>query len=81
MYADDSTLYTSIASEITVTLKELKSVSEWVARNKLFLNISKTKSIVFGTNHSLYPKTQLNIVMNNVQIKQVETTVWSDPGL
>jgi hypothetical protein len=27
--------------------KELQLVSEWVARNKLALNISKTKNIVF----------------------------------
>ena len=62
MYADDSTLYTSatIASEINATLnKEIQLASEWVARNKLVLNISKTKSIVFGTNHSLNPKPQL----------------------
>ena len=51
LYADDSTLYTSAttAIEMTATLnKELQLVSEWVARNKLALNISKTKSIVFG---------------------------------
>ena len=30
------------------------------------LHFSKTKSIVFGTNHSLNPKPQLHIVMNNV---------------
>ena len=42
MYADDSTLYMSAttATEMTATLnKELQLVSEWVARNKLFLNI------------------------------------------
>ena len=47
MYADDSTLYTSAttATEMTATLnKELQLVSEWVARNKLVINISKTKS-------------------------------------
>jgi hypothetical protein len=38
------------------------------------LNISKTKSIIFGTNHSLNPKPQLNIVINNVDIEQVEVT-------
>ena len=53
--------------------KELQLVSEWVARNKLFLNISKTKSIVFGKNHSLNPKPQLNLVINNVEIEQVVT--------
>ena len=43
MYADDSTLYTSAttATEMTATLNiELQLVSEWVARNKLVLNIS-----------------------------------------
>ena len=47
-------------------VKSLQSVSEWVARNELVLNISKTKSIVFGTNHSLHP--------NYVEIEQVEET-------
>jgi hypothetical protein len=75
MFADDSTLYTSVttATEMTATLnKELQLVSEWVARNKLVLNISKTKSILFGTNNSLTPKPQLNLVINNVEIEQVE---------
>ena len=56
MYTDDSTIHTSAttANEVTETLNnELQSVLESVASNKLVLNISKTKSIVFGTNHSL----------------------------
>lgn len=74
MYADDSTIYASAttANEVTETLnKELQSVLEWVASNKLVLNISKTKSIVFGTNHS---RPQLNLVMNGVAVEQVEET-------
>ena len=70
-------LYTpaTTATEVTATLnKELQLVSEWVARNKLVLNISKTKSILFGTNHSLNTKPQLNLVMDNVEIEQVEKT-------
>ena len=68
-------MLTTTAREITATLnKELQSVLEWVASNKLALNISKTKSIVFGTNHSLNPKPQLNLVMNNVEIEQIEET-------
>jgi hypothetical protein len=48
-------------SEFTATLnKELHLVPEWVAMNKLVLNISKTKSIVFGKNHSLNPKPYSN---------------------
>ena len=65
-YADESTLYTSAttATEMTATLhKELQLLSEWLASYKLALNISKTKSIVFGTNHSLIPKPQLILVM------------------
>jgi hypothetical protein len=61
MYADDSTLYmpATPGSEITAALnKELQLVSDLVAMNKLVLNISKTKSIVFGRNHSLNPKPQ-----------------------
>jgi hypothetical protein len=78
MYVNDSTLYTSATTvtEMTETLnKELQLVSEWVARNKLVLNISKTKSIVFGTNRSLNPKPQLHLVMNIVEIEQVEVMV------
>ena len=62
MYVEDSTLYMLA----TILNKVLQLVLEWVARNKLVLNISKSKSIVFGTNHSLNPKPQLNLVINNV---------------
>ena len=77
MYADNSTIYPSAttANDVTETLnKELQSVLEWVASNKLVLNISKTKSIVFGTNHSLSSRPQLNLVMNGVAVEQVEET-------
>ena len=77
MYADDSTIYASAttANEVTEALnKELQSVLEWVASNKLVLNITKTKSIVFGTNHSLSSRPQLNLVMNGEAVDQVEET-------
>ena len=70
MYADDSTIYASAttAKEVIETLnKELQFVLEWVPSNKLVLNISKTKSIVFGTNHSLSYIPQLNLVMNKLR--------------
>jgi hypothetical protein len=70
MYADESTIYASsiTANNISETLnKELQSILEWVASNKLVLNIYKTKSIVFGTNHS-----SLNLVMNGMTVEQVE---------
>ena len=61
MYADDSTIYMSAttATEMTATLnKELQLVSEWMAMNKLALDISKTKSTVFGIKHSLNTKSR-----------------------
>ena len=45
-----------------------------MGRNKLARNISKTKGIVFGKKHSLNPKPQLNLLINNVEIEQVEMT-------
>ena len=63
------------ATEMAAILnKDLPLVSEWVARNKLALNITKTKSIVFGTKHSLNPKPQLHFVINYVEIEEVEMT-------
>ena len=49
MYVEDSTLYMLA----TILNKVLQLVLEWVARNKLVLNISKAKSNVFETNHAL----------------------------
>ena len=77
MHADDSTLCVSAttASEITATLnKEFLSILEWVYSNKLVLNISKTNSIVFCTNHSLSSRPQLNLAMNGVGVEQVKET-------
>jgi hypothetical protein len=60
-------------TEMTATLnKELKLVSEWAARNKLSRNTYNIKSIIFGINHSLNLKPQLNLVTNHVKIMQVE---------
>ena len=74
---DDSTIYQSAttAKEVTETLnKEFESVLEWVASNKLVLNISKTKSVLFGTNHSLSSRPQLNLGMNCLAVEQVGET-------
>ena len=75
MYADDSTLYMSAttATEITATFnKELQLISEWVARNKLVLNISKNlKHCIWDKS---FTKPHLNLVMNNKEIEQAEMT-------
>ena len=59
--------------KLAETLKKLlQSVLERVVSNKLALNISKTKSIVFGTNHSLCSRPQLYLVMHCVAGEKVE---------
>ena len=77
VYADDSTLYMSAQTveEIPSALnKELQMVFKWISDNKPVLIISKTKSIVFGTRHSLSSKPQLKLVLNNVAVETVEET-------
>ena len=51
LYADDSALLASSSdvSEIEEILKrELESVSEWLAENRLSLHFGKTESILFA---------------------------------
>lgn len=53
MYADDTTLYlpaTSIEKIFADLDEELQLVVKWVRNNKMVLILTKTKSIVFGSN-------------------------------
>lgn len=74
MYADDTTLYCAAMSEQSVikTLRyALIDINDWVESNKLVLNLSKTKSIVLGTQYKLANNPQLNLSMKNINIEQV----------
>ena len=64
MYADDTTLYCNInqnISEIEIN-HELWKVSQWLAANKLSLNVGKTKFMVFRMRNKVvsYPDLQIN---------------------
>ena len=77
MYADDYTIWLSAptCSELNISLQqELQSVVEWIRKNKLVLNVLKTNSIIFGTTHTLQLQPELNLVINNVPVKQVQET-------
>ena len=56
MYADDTTLFCNMDNNVDehVINNELCKISEWLGANKLSLNISKTKFMVFHTIFS-YP--------------------------
>ncbi len=76
-YADDTTLYLPATSieKLSVDLSEqLQLVVKWVCNNKMILNLTKTKSIVFESNSKLKLKPQLNLSVKSVPIEQVEET-------
>lgn len=65
----------STADELESVLnKELQSVVEWVTANKLVLNVSKTKSIVFGTKNLLMNESNLSLYVKDVIVEQVQET-------
>ena len=51
MYADDTTLYCNLSNNANERYlsSELNKNSEWLASNKLSLNVRKTKFMVFHT--------------------------------
>ena len=71
MYVDDTTLYCNIDQYVNedVINVELAKLSEWLRANKLALNISKTKFMVFHTSNRAvqYP----NLKINNTDIEHV----------
>lgn len=77
MYADDTTIYlpASTADTLSSTLdRELKSVAMWAHANKLLLNTTKTKSILFASSWNLKAKPQLKLSVDGTMITQVEET-------
>ena len=69
MYADDTTLYCNVNTNVTDDLLncELSKICDWLGANKLALTVSKTKYMVFHTanKHVAYPK--LNINGNDIE--------------
>ena len=67
MYADDTTLYCNVNNNDDLLNYELSKVCDWLGANKLALNVSKTKFMVFHTfnKHVIYP--ELNINRNNIE--------------
>ncbi len=68
MYADDAALTVSGNNTIIIEKRlttELKSVCDWMADNKLSLNLGKCESILFGLKRRLKTCHDLNILCNN----------------
>jgi len=74
IFADDTALHISDTDPNNLEKKtniDINSVFNWLQKNKLTLNLSKTKTILFN-NHNR-PVT-LNINCNNVPLEQVNST-------
>lgn len=63
----------------------MSTVSQWLADNKLTLNLAKTKSMLFGTLQRLSKCDSLKLLVNDVDIEHVETFkylgLWLDSAL
>ena len=81
MYADDTNI--SFQSSNLIDLEdsmnnELSSLNSWLIANRLSLNIAKTEFMIIGSRQRLINHdvsiTNLNICVNNTQIKRVQHT-------
>ncbi len=74
MCADDTVLFFSAkqASIIEETLnKELAEIDQWLCKNSLFINVSKTEAMLFGTTPKLCGIDSFSINVNGVPLKRV----------
>ena len=75
LYADDTVLYQSGISSHETAAKLQASLDLFVrwcsVKNKLAINIKKTKTMFFGTRHKLKKAKNIDIVINNEHLKLV----------
>jgi len=73
LFADDTNLLFELEDQNThVIQNELINIAEWFSINKLSLNISKTKYMLFGKNKSLR-KDPICLKINDINISQVNS--------
>ena len=76
MYADDTVIYFSDSSAeiIKQVLKnDLNNVEQWLASNRLVLNRSKTKWVLFGTRQKLEHCSDHRIQLHRKEIDRVSS--------
>ena len=81
MYADDTTIYFNLEDfdsnnfEIEINAK-LQKVSLWLKKNKLSLNLDKTKLMIFHRQQKRVK--ELNIIINDTNIERVKYLIFSE---
>ena len=74
MYADDTVLYCSSSTASIIQDKliaDLSKIEHWLSFNSLFINVSKTEAMLFGTAPRLSAVNSFSITLNNNVIKRV----------
>ena len=74
LFADDTNaIYEAATYDILIDIiqKDLIELSDWFKANKLALNESKTKFIIFHTRNNKPPK-EFTIILNDVQLERVD---------
>ena len=75
LYADDTAIFsrgTDVNSIQENLSKDFDLVSEWLVMNKLTLNVSKTKSVLFGTRCMLAKSSRLALQHDTEVVEQVD---------
>ena len=76
LYADDSTLIAPLKSHKNVNVShminnELIKIQTWLSVNKLSLNLSKTKFMLFHTNKRKLVNKIPDVMLNNINVERV----------
>ncbi len=76
MYADDSTLHAAAKTldELELILNNVECVSKWCKQNRMVANTDKTKCMLISAfqKATRLPRTDLNIVLDNVTLDNVD---------
>jgi len=79
MYADDTNNFIQhkdIKNVFCYAQYEMNSVADWLAANKLTLNIDKTKYILFSSNLKTLSNCSQTIYLYNKPIKRVSDIIF-----
>lgn len=75
LFADDTTIHfaSTIISELSNTFQlELQLVVNWICENRLVLNVTKAKSILFRSRHATNGENQLCLSLTASNTEQIQ---------
>ena len=81
MYADDTVLFFSAPEESTIEatlVSELQAIECWLRLNSLFINVTKTEVMLFGTSQRLAKVDQFSVSVNGSAIKRATEFKYLD---